>query len=82
MRSHAAAGKRRGGRKANAKGDAKNGKLFHVETPSQSCSQNNEVGLVLVFRSNKSLYGATAGRPNNQAVLGRPNSPQTAKLEK
>jgi hypothetical protein len=31
--SHAAAGKRRGSRKANAKGDAKNGKLFHVETP-------------------------------------------------
>jgi hypothetical protein len=31
--SHAAAGKRRGGRKAKAKGDAKNGKLFHVETP-------------------------------------------------
>jgi hypothetical protein len=34
MRSHAASGKRRGGRKANAKGDAKNGKLFHVEIPS------------------------------------------------
>jgi hypothetical protein len=34
VRSHAAApGKRGGGPKANAKGDAKNGKLFHAETP-------------------------------------------------
>ncbi|MBR1147089.1 hypothetical protein [Bradyrhizobium sp. AUGA SZCCT0431] len=31
--SHAAAGKRRGGWKAKAKGDTKNGKLFHIETP-------------------------------------------------
>jgi hypothetical protein len=36
MRSHAgtAPGKRGGGRKANAKGDANSGKLFHAETPS------------------------------------------------
>jgi hypothetical protein len=27
-------GKRGGGRKADAKGDAKSGKLFHTETPS------------------------------------------------
>jgi hypothetical protein len=35
MRSHAAApGKRGGARKAEAKGDAKKAKIFHVETPS------------------------------------------------
>ena len=34
MRSHATApGKRGGGRKANEKGGAKNGKIFHAETP-------------------------------------------------
>jgi hypothetical protein len=33
MRSHAAAGKCRGARNANAKGDAKSRKLIHAETP-------------------------------------------------
>jgi hypothetical protein len=39
-RSHAAAapGKRGGGRKANAKGDARNGKHFHAGTPSNTRS--------------------------------------------
>ena len=37
--SHSAApGKCGGGRKANAKGDAKNGRLFHAETPSYTRS--------------------------------------------
>jgi len=31
-------GKRGGGREADAKGDAKKGKLFHVETPSNTRS--------------------------------------------
>jgi DMSO/TMAO reductase YedYZ molybdopterin-dependent catalytic subunit len=39
MRSHTAAGKRRGGCKTGAKGDAGNGKLFHADTSSQSKSR-------------------------------------------
>jgi len=33
IRSHAAASKRGGGTKSNAKGEARNGKQFHLETP-------------------------------------------------
>src|SRR6202011_1050895 len=62
-RSHAAtASKHRGDRKAGAKNDAKNGKLFHAENSSYSYVANSEVGLTLVFRSNNSLSGETAAR--------------------
>jgi hypothetical protein len=43
--SHAAAGKRRGSWKANAKGDAKNGKLFHVGTPRWSWPAGGSEGI-------------------------------------
>ena len=61
MRSHAAApGKRGGGRKANAKGDAKNGKLFRVETPMVVVA-DNEAGLILVFAVTKYCRGMFGG---------------------